>query len=398
MLGASLLGVLNACFFFFGISAFFLPLEEELGISRSRLSLTISLVNLVQGFVLAPVVGITLDRFGPRRPMFVGTALLGIGWVLFARAESYLELTIFLTAFVGVGMALGTQLPAYAAMTNWFSRRRAMAFGIANTGIGVGAMVVVGTNFLVETLGWRDAAVIIGLVWVAVGLPIAAGMRHRPEQYGYLPDGELPTGRPDSLSQAQQGLTPRQVLRIPTFWFVNLAFATQVMVVNATLIHLFPALHDKGFSSSTAALLFLLYGVISIPGRLITGYVADKIEKRRLYAGLLCLLTVGFLVLAGATSFWQLVVFIALMAIGAASAGSLVQPMIAEYYGRASFGTISGMSQMVIAPGMIAGAFIAGILRDLTGAYTIGLILFSVIVALGAVLMLNARKPHWDRI
>ncbi len=212
--------VLGGAMYTYGFSAFFLPICNEFGWKRAVMSAPIALSRL-EGALLGPVEGYFADRFGPRRLMFIGAILMGTGFVLVSRMESLLMFYLVFFCFTGLGAGLIT-ISIQVAVVNWFRKRRALGIGVTLGGFNVGAMATPVVVWLIATRGWRGAALIIGLIMWAVQLPLSLVFRHRPEPYGYLPDGmteqqakeaEAPSKRDSTL--AEQNFTPRQAVRTP---------------------------------------------------------------------------------------------------------------------------------------------------------------------------------------
>ncbi len=218
-LGACASQAVNSGLFFTGFGAFFLPILNEFGTSRAALSGAVSL-SRVQTGILGPFEGWLVDRFGPRRVMYVGVTIMGTGYLLLALVGN---LTLFYLVFVfglAAGASLGFGPPPSAAVANWFRRKRGLAFGIYAAGTGVGALMVPGVAFLIAFFGWRGAAAALAFVVFALGYPLASMMRHRPEQYGMVPDGEPATSTPAQATTragSEINMTLRQAVRTTAF-------------------------------------------------------------------------------------------------------------------------------------------------------------------------------------
>ena len=181
--------------------------ENEFGWSRTSLSIAFS-IQMVEAGLLGPAQGWALDKFGPRRIMLVGIIIFGVGFLLLSQIST---LTGFYIAFIviALGMSMGPFLGVIVAVVNWFNRRRAMAVAITTSGFAVGGFLQPGIAWSLEHLGWRETAIASGLIVIAVGLPLAGLMRHRPGQYGYRADGDPP--RPGPGGQRPDGrLRPRR--------------------------------------------------------------------------------------------------------------------------------------------------------------------------------------------
>jgi len=277
------LQTLGAGFYLLGFTAFVLPLADEFDAARGPISLALGLSTLA-GALLGPVQGYFVDRYGPRPIMILGVTLMGLGFVLLSTATSLVWFYVYFIPFIGLGAGMGIMSTAHVAVNNWFVRKRGTAFGITMSGVGLGGLIVALTQLLVSTLGWREAALIIGIIVWSVGYPMASLMRRRPEDYGLLPDGVQETGDTDKVNSSQPtdeiDFTVREAFASRAFWLVIIGFGVRNMVSIGVMLHFIPAMVDRGFSEGSAALVIALIGILTIPGRLLSGRLQDKIENR----------------------------------------------------------------------------------------------------------------------
>ncbi len=382
-------------FYYYGFTAFFIPVAEEFEVGRGTLSLVFGLAGL-EGAALGPLQGWVVDRYGPRRIMFAGIAVMGTGFLLLSYAQSIVMLFVYFIVFIAIGAGMGLMSPSFAAVANWFIRRRGAALGIAMSGIALGAVLVSLTNFLVETYDWRGAARIIAiLVWV-IGFPLASLMRHRPEQYGMLPDGaEEPKSTPEGADPAlgEIDFTAREALATSAFWLIHLFFLMGIFVRTGISVHFIPAMDDKGLSATTAAALLGVFGLLSIPGRFLGGLLGDLFEKRVVTAATAGVQGVAMLLFAWADGIWQITIFLVIYAAAQGGAGPLMFAIRGEYFGRRGFATIGGLGSMLLVFGTIGGPVFAGFSYDATNSYRLVFLTFAGISFISMVPMLLAKRP-----
>ena len=392
---ATFLGAVASGTYAAGFSAFFLALIEEFDVSRGALSSVVAIAHLLTG-VVAPFQGYVTDRFGPRRVMYVGIAMAGLGFVLISTAHSFILFAVYLVVFISVGVNMGLIFPARTAIANWFIKRRGIAFGIATCGMGLGSSLVIGTNYLVESLGWRGAAVTLGFIVWGVGFPLASLVRHRPEQYGMLPDGERrpdeASGPPVVATTPETDFTVRKALRTSAFWWINLSFSCRSFVNVALGVHFIPAMQDKGFSSGTAAALLGLLGFLTVASLLGNGLLADAVSKRLVGIGQAAIMIVAMLVFIWATSLWQIVMFVVLYGLTTGGGGSLQFAMISEHFGRKHFATINGFGLTLAVIGSALGPAFAGFSFDATDSYDLAFYGLAVVALLAAIAMLLTKR------
>jgi MFS family permease len=249
------------------------------------------------------------------------------------------------------------------------------------------------------SLGWRWTAFASGVPVLVVGLPLAQLVRHRPEPYGWRPDGDSlrAPGHPAAPAppmRAERNYTARQAMATRAFWFLAIGHGAALLVVSAVLVHMVVHVTERlGFSlqqaSGVVALMTIMQAISQIGG----GWLGDRFSKRRIAAGCMVGHAVGLAMLALATAFWMVLVFAVLHGIAWGLRGPLMSALRADYFGSLSFGTITGVSSMIVMIGMMAGPLVAGVLADLTGSYVPGFSALAAMAALGSVFFALARRP-----
>ncbi|MCH8186240.1 MAG: MFS transporter [Chloroflexi bacterium] len=380
---------------FHGFGNFIIPLSKEFGWSRTVISAVFSLARLESG-LLGPIEGYFVDRIGPRRLMLVGIPLMGLGYILMSRINSLTAFFLVYVLGIALGNSLGMSTPMTAAVANWFNRKRGLAFGVMWSGVGLGGLLVPALGWAVERYGWRDAAMFVGIGLIAVGIPIASVMRHRPEQYGYYPDGKAPDGtaaqRP-TQADLSQDFTAREALRTSSFWFLSLSITARSLVSGGIGLHLVPYFVGLGASPVGAAALAGSVGVMSIPGRFGLSAMGDFVDRRYVMAASLAVMTVAIVLMARATSISGVIPVLVVFSAAQGGISVIPQSLIAEYFGRRSYATIQGFRSSIQMAGIIVGPIISGLVFDATGSYTIAFLGFSGASVVSMVLVLFAKPP-----
>jgi len=357
-----------------GFTAFFEPIANEFGWSYAQISLAASLRGLEMG-LLAPLIGLLVDRWGPRRLMFAGAIISGAGLMLLSRITS---LGMFYGAFVllAIGMSTCTSTVMMVAVANWFRKKIGITSGIVVSGFALGGLVVPLIALLIDMLGWRMAMVALGYGMWAICVPLSFVVRHKPEQYGYLPDGETESTvivdqhRP-TVSITEEDIGVGRALKSSTFWHIALASMYQAFAVNAVITHVMPYLSSIGVTRSFSSLMASATPVASILGRLSFGWLGDKHDKRRVAAIGFAMMTVGLIIFTSVpmVGMWLLVPFALIFGIGWGGIVPIRVAMLREYFGRSHFGTILGCTFGVMMVGVIMGAPLAGWAYDEWGTY-----------------------------
>ena len=369
-----LIALYNAGVIGYGFTAIFDPLIEEFGWSYAQVSLATALRGVEVGLG-APLVGWFVDRYGSKPVMFFGAIIIGIGLILLGRINS-LATFYLVYAFISVGTTTCGNIAILAAVAKWFRRKVSTAIGITICGFGSSGLIVPIVVRVVDAHGWRTAITIFGLGVFVITVPLTLLIRSRPEQYGYLPDGDTSIvtnekENSDAANEADLGISARQALKSRVFWHIALVFSTQWMVASAVITHIMPYLSTLGISRTISGLAASAVPITSIFGRFGFGWLGDRVNKKRLTAIGFSLMSLGILFfgLAGGGKQWLLVPFLISFSIGFGGLNTMRGALPREYFGRRSFGTILGFIMEVGIIGSATGAPLAGLVFDNLGSY-----------------------------
>lgn len=387
------LAALVSGFVFLGFTAFMIPFTKSFDVGRDQISLVFGFSSIA-GVAAAPLVG----KFGARPVTMVGVTSMGVGLILLSLAQSLLHYAFIHLTLITMGGFVVLFYGSATIVNNWFDKKRGLAFGIVFTGISLGAALVTVVNYLVEGLGWREAALIIGVVGIVVGLPLASLLRERPEDFGMLPDGRrAPTHPAPSVSElkTERGFTLKQALHTPSFWMLSIGFSARNFVIAGMSAHFIPAIEDKGFSSSTGAQMLLVFAFVAGASRVLTAILSDHVRKTRLTALMTAIAGGAFLLLIWADSIALIIVFVLIYSLAwAGSGGGMLSAVRGEFFGRGSYAAISGAGNLVQAGGEFLGPFVAGLLFERTGAYNSAYVVFIGMMGLSTIVMLLTRPPR----
>jgi sugar phosphate permease len=384
---------------FHGFGNFIIPLSTEFGWSYATISIVFSLARLESGMI-GPLEGWAVDRLGPRRLMLIGLPLMGIGYIAMSRINSQAAFLFVYIFLIALGNSLGMSTPITAAAANWFHKKRGLAFGIMWSGVGVGGLFVPAVGWIISEYGWRDASMIVGLVIFAIGIPIASVMRHRPEDYGYYPDGRPPDDiSPESASESPKlpdqsnDFTAREALRTSSFWYLSLSITARSLASGGIGLHLVPYFVSLGASDISAAALAGSVGLMSIPGRFGLSTLGDYVNRRYVMVISLGVMAVAIIFMARADSVGAVIPALVVFAAAQGGISVIPQSLIADYFGRRSYATIQGFRSSIQMLGIIVGPVVSGVVYDQTQSYTGAFLGFSAAALVSMVLVFMARPP-----
>ena len=385
-----------------GFTLFVIPIEKALGINRTDVSLAETFGRL-EGGIQGPFLGYLTDRLGPGAIMAFGGLTSGLGFILLYFTNSYLYFMLVYIGLLSVGFRAGYNNASIPAVNHWFNRKRSLAMSIVSTGHGLGGAAIAPiVGLMIYSIGWRPAALISGIVILAVVVPLSLMVRRSPESMGLLPDGArapaqppLPTPgnlslpRPDigaanplsareeiegsspPLSSGQAsgghgaeapkrasasnlsnvpGFTAKEAMRTQSYWFLVLAAGLRNFAETGMTFHLVPVMvWFLGVEAETNATVVVLVGLLSFMIMIFTpivGWLGDKWSKQRLSA---VAMSAGALALAGllyqSGHMWQLAMVVALLAFSE-SANPLNWAIMGDFFGRRSFATLRGWQQL----------------------------------------------------
>lgn len=379
-------------------------LESQFGWSRGQLGLALTFTR-IEGGLMGPVEGYLTDRLGARRMILAGLLILGVGFLLFAGVQN---LWMFYLAFIvmALGQGLGSWLPLMTTINNWFSRRRAMAMGWANVGSRIGALLLVPAIAWAidpeqQRLGWQWTALLLGIFTLLIAFPLTRLIRNRPQDYGQLPDGAAPAAGATAnnprrrASNPESGdLTAAQALRTPAFWFISFGHGFTSMVILAIMTHLGLLLKDAGFDVQTTGWIVTVYTATAMAFQLVGGYIGDRWPKNLALFVFSSIQAAAIVMLTLAASLLSFYLFALLFGIGFGGRNPLTTAIRGEYFGRASFGRILGLSTVPMNVLLLIGSPMAGYMRDVQGSYDTAFLLLAGLNFLGGVLFLLARRPR----
>lgn len=376
----------------YAFPVFIAPMGAELGWSVAAVTGAFSVATLVSAAAAIPA-GRWVDRHGPRGLMTAGSilaALLLFGW---SRVQS-IEAFYLLSAGLGLAMAAVLYEPAFAVVATWFHRLRGRALTVLTFIAGFASVIFVPlATGLVDAHGWRQA-----LVWLAAILavttvpPHALLLRRRPEDLGLHPDGDL---RPPAASAVAEVSVPaRQAVRSPAFAWLAAAFALSALTGTAVAVHLIPLLLERGYSPAFAGAALGMVGLMALPGRLVFTPLGGRWPRAAVTSAIFGLQGMGIAALwmgSGTAAVWT---FVVLFGAGFGAITPARAALVAEMYGRASFGAVNGTLALLLALARAAAPIGASLLYLAGGGYPPVLaVLAALSFASAAAVLGSGRRP-----
>ena len=343
-----------------GISVLYPLLEaitERMISSIGRSNLVLSL--LAGGMTAVPaalVEGLLVDRLGPRRSVFFGLILLGVGLLLGSLSQAT-WLLWFVVLLLGFGFVMTGSLPMMTMLNNWFDRRKTMAMALALGMHGglIGITLFVGASLVGvdwRELEWGATDLVLGLVCLALAAPLSRMVWDRPEYMGLLPDGDAPptdVAVQSPKSEADSGYGWREAIKMRPFWLMVIGSAALVGAAGAISIDLnFYLYNERGYSLIGAGLIVTLSALVGGVCLFVGGYLGDKFEVRKVAFAFSVALGLSAAVLVLVPGLVGVLLFAGLFGIGTGGPGAIMLSMVGRYFGRKAFATITNISTIPV--------------------------------------------------
>jgi MFS family permease len=399
-----LLDFLNMGFPLYGGAVINTYMLKEIPMSRSAFGLGSTILNFFAG-ASSILVGASIVRWGVRKTFAIGSTLLLAGalWLwLFASLPWHYWLGFGVV--VAMGINFGTIIPAATAVTRWFSRYRGRAMAVTLSASGVAGLLVsrLINNILTANGGkWRQGWTIVAAVSVLSSIIALLFVKERPEDLGQLTDGgagdepSLGTRKRNSLV-TNFPWEPRQAYKTLSYWMILVGAVACQFPFFFFIAHWLLHLKGAGIRSADATLAMGLCTLATVFGRLLGGWLMDRMIARFAFMmGLCCYFLGSFLAIrVSLDALW--IAYSAAILYGVAFGWTFIclNTITGHYYGPAAFPRLSAMLLVIAAVFCCPAGYVGGKLFDLYHSYKLAFEVNSALAALGIVALFFARMPQ----
>ena len=390
------------------LSIFLKPLTTELGISRGVFSLLRSGEGII-GACLAPLVGTLTDRYGGRWPMAIGASIVGVGYLLLGRVESFGQFAAIRMTLVTFGDVLMGYMVVNVVVAQWFVRRRGRAFAVTSMGVGFAKVCMpILVAWLLLALGWRQTWMVFGVLTVTLlVLPAVLIVRRSPEDMGLYPDGAAEpvaggngsarnkkTASELRFADSETVWTRTEAVRSSAFWLLVTTFGISSIGVTGLNLHVYSYVTDIGHSAVVAATVMSVIASMQLASPLAWGLLAERIDAR--ITAMLRFVVQGVGLALAISTDSLICLYAGFFLYGIGLGGNMVLPDIlwANYFGRRSLGKIRGMGLLISQVLAAAGPPFFGFLFDITGGYGLSFTIFGLALMTSAGLSLMLKPPR----
>jgi MFS family permease len=372
----------------YGLPFYYDFMVKEFGWSRTTVTSGNAISKLLIGPLFGFAAGWIVDRFGPRRLMIAGILMAGAALVGLAHMSA---LWMFYLFYIlnALGYVCGGPLPNQVLLSRWFDKARGKAMGFAYLGIGVGGYLVLRLSpRLVDALGWRGALQALGITIVAIALPLAWFVRDEPSS-------ARPSGARDKTDEPARLAPISGLFRDGAFYLLAIGSMCSIAAVGGTNQHLklFLSL-DLKYSQNAAASIASTVLACSIAGRLIMGWLADRMSRKHVMLLIYALVAGSIPLLFAVHSSTPLYLFAVVFGLGLGGEYMIVPLIAAELFGVRVLGRLLGVILTADGVAEATAPMLVGHLRDTSGSYRSGFVLLILIALAGtaAIALLPQRR------
>jgi MFS family permease len=374
-----------------------LPLEKEFGWDRASISLAVA-ASLITFGLGGPLGGGLVDRFGPRRVLIAGIAVISAGtWAIMQVRELWHFYVIWGLA-IGFGTGATGAVVSAAVAHRWFRRHQGVIVALFGAAVSAGQLIFIPAmaNVLVAD-GWRAALTLIAAATAIVLVPVVIFMRDRPSDVGLAPYGE------DAATAAQErALDARRTplgaaVRTADFWLLAGSFFVCGYTSNGLIgTHLIPHAVEHGFTEVVAASAIALLGSLNIVGTLASGWLTDRYDPRKLLAAYYGFRALSLLALPIVYDVQGLVLFSIVYGLDWIATVPPTVSLTASRFGRASIGTLYGWIWFSHMLGAALAAYAGGVFRLWFGDYHLTFLSAAAMgfIAVGLALRISPPERH----
>jgi len=271
--------------------AFLKPLSREFGWDTSQISSALALRFLLYGF-MGPFAAILMARHGLRRTVCTALLLIASGLALGTRMTQLWHLFVLWGALLGLGSGLTALVLGAVVANRWFQQRRGLVLGLLTASAATGQLVFLPmAAWLIERHGWRVAITPVFISCLLVTALAFCLLRDRPSDLGLLPYGADPEAAAVPAIATPPAptrlLAPLAMLaeasRRGVFWVLFGTFFVCGLSTNGLIqTHFIALCGDYGLAPLPAASVLAMIGAFDFVGTILSGWLSDRYDNRKL--------------------------------------------------------------------------------------------------------------------
>jgi MFS family permease len=368
------------------------PVSDEFGWNRAELTGAVMVAMIVIS-ICQPLVGLLVDRVGPKRVLVGGLALLGLSLIPLSFVTQLWQIYLVYGVLTSFGLAAASPVLATTIVGRWFREKRALAMSVAMSGSAFGQLLIVPLAAWILTLtSWQMTYRVMAVALLAIALPLSALLLRDAPESG--------SAASESAPAPEAGLTLRDALSHPAFWLLGFGFLVCGWTMAFPNTHFLAYADDMGMSILHAANTISVTAIFSLAGTVLLGMAADRTSRTAILALTYALRGVAFFLLLFLPAGNLLYVYGLVLGISWSATTPLTAAIAADRYGPRHLGLIFGSMFTFMNLGFGIGSLLDGVIYEASGGYTAALIVnvgLGLAAALGVALVPRfGRERQWS--
>lgn len=361
---------------------FIKPIENELGWSRTQISLAVSILLLVFSAFMS-IGGIIEKKIGASRTVTIAGILMSIAWIGSSFAETPMWLYVFYGIFGGIATGL-SYIPSVSCGIQWYPHKKGLITGIIIFGFGFGTAIL--SPFmtkLIQIIGWRSVMFYSGITFGSLIVVCAQFLR---------PSKECLQNSTNTSDCTERSLNYKEMLRTPTFWILFLTYFIAMIAGMKTIGHVVAFASERGFSLMQGALALTILSIFNGLGRIIAGHMSDTVGGKNILIALFLIIAGGMFLLAFVRNIFIFFFIAALIGLCFGGFLAVYPPLTADYFGKQNFSINYGLVFIGYGSGCFLGPVLGGWMYDLLNSYRLAFYSSGALALAGCAIVLFALK------
>lgn len=354
-------GVRNAA------SVLFEPLEADFGWDRAEVSFAFA-ISLIFFGLGAPLGGSLIDKYGPRRVLLAGLALIATGLALLLTVTEIWQFHLYWGVIIGIGTGAVAGTLGGTVALRWFNKYRGLALGLFSSAAAAGQLLFLPALIpLADAGGWQGVFAILGLLIAIILIPALFFMRNTPEEVGTSAIGEATAA---TVSIDNRSTPMREAIRTRDFWLLaGSFFVCGYTTIGLITTHLLPHSLEHGFQKVEISWAIAFMGAMNIVGTTASGWLTDRMDNRKLLALYYGMRAISLVALPFIYDMQNMLIFALVYGLDWVATVPPTVNLTAQRFGRKSLGTIYGWIYCSHMIGAAVASYAGGFFREVLGDY-----------------------------
>lgn len=349
---------------------------------------------LVGYLVMVAIVPVVNARLGGRLAVTLGLLIVSTSMILVGFAQGFVPVLLLYTV-TGIGSGL-TNVPMMALLPHWFApglRGRAAGLIAAGSSLAIilSGIMIPALNQYVDEEGWRLSWIVLGVISLSVALLAWLLVRNEPGELGYEVAGQAANRgeNPAAIKAAPNRSESRHL--VSHFGVIYLLFGATYMIYATFIVT--ALVDERGFSESSAGVLWAWIGVLSIFSGALFGYVSDKTSRK---FGIMCafvMQTLAYFLAGMSDGMLPVYASIILFGLSAWAIPAIMAAAMGDYFGPTKAVWAFSIITFFFALGQVMGPAGAGLLAEVFGDFSSAFWVSAALTGIGIIATIFLKKP-----